>query len=118
MEINKYKEELEKEKKLLEEELGSLGKLDRTGEWEAEPENEMNKQEVQDEGDMADRSEDFEERSSELNLLETRLEDINKALEKIKTNKYGICESCNKKIEEDRIEANPAAYLCKSCIKK
>ncbi len=118
MKINKYEEKLEKEKKLLEEELGSLGEIDKSGEWEAVPENEMNKQEVQDEGDMADRSEDFEERSSEVSPLEDRLEDINKALDRIKNNKYGICENCNKKIEEDRLEANPAAFLCKSCIKE
>ena len=111
-----YKEKLEAEKKLLEEELGSLGKIDNEGDWEAVPENETNTQEVQDEADMAERAEDYEERSMKLSKLENRLADVSKALEQIETDTYGICEKCNKEIEEDRMEANPAARTCKSCM--
>jgi DnaK suppressor protein len=118
MTMQKNKEKLEIEKKLLEEELGSLGRVDKTGDWEATPEKEMSVQEVQDEGDMADRAEDYEERSIKLNMLEQRLTDIKKALGKIDSEKYGICERCGKKIEEDRIEANPAALTCKECMEK
>ena len=116
MKTETYKEKLEAEKKLLEEELGGLGKVDKTGDWEAVPESEMNVQEVQDEADIAERAEDYEERSSKVTIFEKRLEDTDKALEKINTNQYGICESCNKEIEEDRLEANPAAQTCKSCM--
>ncbi|MBK5215248.1 MAG: TraR/DksA C4-type zinc finger protein [Candidatus Pacebacteria bacterium] len=118
MNLNFYKTKLEEEKKLLKEELGSLGKVDETGDWEAVPESEMNTQEVQDEADMAERNADYEERSIKLNSLETRLGDINKALVKIDGEGYGICEKCNKKIEEDRLEANPAALTCKDCMEK
>jgi DnaK suppressor protein len=113
-----YREKLETEKKLLEEELGTLGKVDKTGDWQAVPESDINTQEVQDEGDMADRSEDFEERSLKVDRLEARLVDVNKALEEIKNNKYGNCETCGKEIEEDRLEANPAAHTCKACMEK
>jgi RNA polymerase-binding transcription factor DksA len=113
-----YKEKLEKEKKLLEEELGALGKVDTDGDWEATPENETNVQEVQDEADMAERAEDYEEKSMKLASLEARLEDVNKSLTQIDTDQFGICELCKKEIEEDRMEANPAAHTCKECMEK
>ena len=118
MDTNKYKTKLDEEKKLLIEELGSLGKVDKTGDWEAVPDTEVNTQDVQDDGDMAERSEDYEERSSVLDPLEIRLADINKALSKIEKGDYGICESCGNNIEEDRLEANPSAKTCKACMEK
>lgn len=116
--MENYKSKLEEEKKLLEEELSTMGKVDHTGDWQATPESEVSSQEVLDEADMADRSEDFEERASKLDLLEKRLKDVNDALVKIKEDKYGICEVCGAKIEEDRLSVNPAARTCKSCMDK
>lgn len=113
-----YKEKLEEEKRLLEDELSALGKVDKTGDWEATPDSEMSAQEVQDDGDMADRAEDYEERSIKLNSLELRLADINKALGKIGGEDYGICEVCKNKIETDRLEVNPAARTCKEDMNK
>ncbi len=115
---NIYKVKLEDEKKLLEEELSELGRVDKTGDWEATPEEEMAVQEVLDEGDLAERSEDYEERSIKLDTLEARLSDINKALEKISGDGYGVCENCKKEIENDRLEVNPAAKTCKECMDK
>ncbi len=113
-----YKTKLEEEKNLLIEELAELGKVDKTGDWEATPDEESSSQDVQDTADMAEKTEDYEERSIKLNSLEERLADINKALSKIEDGSYGICENCNKKIEEDRLEANPAALTCKECMEK
>ena len=118
MDTNTYKTKLEEEKKLLLEELGSIGKVDETGDWEAVPDGEENKQEVQDEADMAERSEEYVKRTGILDPLESRLRDINKALSKIENGNYGICESCGNDIEEDRLEANPSAKTCKNCIDK
>jgi len=116
---NDYKIKLEEEKKLLEVELGDLGKIDEAGGWEATPEEESTvSQEVQDDGDMAERSEDYEERSMKLEKLGDRLLNINKALEKIENGGYGICEICGKEIEKDRLEVNPAAPTCKECMEK
>ena len=39
--------------------------------------------------------------------------DIKRALKKIKDDEYGKCELCGEDIEEDRLEANPAARTCK-----
>jgi DnaK suppressor protein len=116
--MEKYKTKLEEEKKLLEEELSALGQVDKTGDWKATPETEMNAQEVPDEGDMAERTADYEERSIKLNTLEFRLADINKALEKIGGKSFGICEVCGKEIEEARLEVNPAAKKCMECMEK
>jgi len=118
MNLKIYKIKLEEEKKLLEEELNSLGQVDKKGDWEATPEADVNTQEVQDEADMAERAEDYEERSIKLNSLETRLFDIKKALEKMSGNSYGICENCKKEIEEDRLEVNPSSKTCKECMEK
>lgn len=116
--MEKYKTKLEEEKKLLEEELASIGQKDKTGDWEATPESEIKSQEVQDEADMAERAEDFEEKSSELSVLESRLNDIENALSKIKLGVYGVCEVCHNKIEEERLEVNPSAKTCMSCMEK
>ena len=117
MEIENIKKVLNNEKKLLENELASIGKVDKDGDWEAVPEEQTTGPES-DENDLADRSEDYEERSSILDSLETRLEDINKALSKIEDNSFGFCENCKKEIEGDRLEINPAAPTCKDCMEK
>jgi DnaK suppressor protein len=50
--------------------------------------------------------------------LETRLRDINLALEKMKKGNYGKCENCQGEIEEARLKVYPAARLCLKCEKK
>lgn len=50
--------------------------------------------------------------------LEIKLQNINKALEKIKKGNYGICEKCGKPIEEKRLLAMPEAETCSQCQKK
>jgi len=116
MNIQDQKNKLEEEKKLLESELRGLGQVDKTGDWEATPETQTAPE--ADENDMADRAEDFEERSATLDVLEERLLDINHALQNIESGTYGMCEVCGMPIEEDRLEANPAARTCKGCMEK
>ncbi len=112
MELEKFKEKLDKEKEVLERELKSMGVVNKeTNDWEATPPEEVSGPEA-DENDLADRFEDFEERSSTLNELEVRLAAVNKALEKIDNEKYGICEIGGEEIEIERLEANPAAMTC------
>jgi len=50
--------------------------------------------------------------------LEESLEKIQKALDRIDNGKYGICESCNDQIEEERLNAYPEAALCLKCKSK
>jgi len=108
----KIKEKLEKERDMLVEQMRDMGKLNpQTGEWEATPE-EMDYRES-DQNDMADRFEDFEERSSMIKELEPRLSNILRAIKGINRESFGKCEVCKKNIEGTRMEANPAARTCK-----
>ena|SRR5271157_3126420 len=108
----KIKEKLEKERDILLEQMRDMGKLNpETGEWEATPE-ERDYQES-DQNDMADRFEDFEERSSMIKDLEPRLKNILNALKKVGNESFGKCKVCKKDIENSRMEANPAALTCK-----
>ncbi len=109
----KIKEQLEKERDVLIEELRDMGKLNpETSEWEAMPaksdfpESDLN--------DLADKFEDFEARSSMLKTLEPRLNNILRALKNLNKESFGKCEVCKKNIENDRLEANPAALTCKT----
>ena len=107
----KIKEQMEKERDTLLEELGDMGKLDpETGEWEAIPAEQISPQ--SDQNDMADRFEDFEEKSSMIRSLEPRLQNILKALKGVNKEAFGKCEVCKKDIEPARMEANPAATTC------
>ena len=108
-----FKEKLEAEQKLLEEELGEIALFnDDTGLWEATPDRDMIGE--IDDNDAADRFEDFEERTSMVSTLQTRLNDIKVALKKIDNGTYGICEISGEPIEPDRLEANPAARTSKA----
>lgn len=46
-----------------------------------------------------------------------QLTQIDNALEKLKNNKYGICEYCGKDIVRERLEAKPEVRLCIECEK-
>ena len=49
--------------------------------------------------------------NNDLNLLK----DIDNALDKISNGTYGICEECDEKINEKRLEVNPVARYCITC---
>lgn len=113
--MEKYKLQIEAEKLLIEEELNGLGRKNKdTGAWEAVTD-EAGETES-DESDMDDRGEEYEEKSSLINVLEKRLNTTIKALLKIEEGTYGVCDTCGGKIEDDRIEANPSALTCKNCM--
>lgn len=67
-----------------------------------------------DPNDVADRTEEYNIRTAELGELEKRWNNVRLALNKIKDGTYGICEISGEQIEEDRLEANPAARTCKA----
>jgi RNA polymerase-binding transcription factor DksA len=111
-----YKEKLEKELDQLTEELGRLGiKNPQDGDWGAV----LGKMDEGDNADpnmKADRDEEFLERANVLGEIETRYKELQDALYKINhaPERYGMCEESNQPIEEDRLEANPAARTCKA----
>jgi len=64
----------------------------------------------------ADAVEEFVTRVGVTAPLEARLAEVDAALLRIETGTYGTCMVCDKEIEEDRLEANPAATTCKEHI--
>ena len=73
-------------------------------------------------GDDIDHGEEESDESEEMgNYLsvkrsqDARLEQINKALQKIKDGTYGVCEGCGGTIEKEVLKADPESLLCKKC---
>ncbi len=106
----KLKEKLFEEKARLEGELKKISrKVD--GDWEAKSTVVVD---TADDTEMADKFEELSTNDSIVANLEYRLKEVNHAMDHIKNGTYGICETCGEKIEEDRLEANPAAKTCKA----
>lgn len=114
----KLKEKLLEERGLVEEELSSLGHKnpDLEGDWTTNFPSFGDERTEQDEN--ADEVEEYENELPMEYALETRLQNINLALEKIEDGEggtYGICESCGEKIEDERLEIEPSAKTHVHC---
>lgn len=112
IDIQHFKTLLENEKRILEKDLGEIGrKTDPSGVvWDsvsAEDEG------TSDRDDVASAIESFDNNESAILVLETQLHEVNHALEKIEKGTYGICEVSGEEIEVDRLEANPSARTSK-----
>lgn len=109
-----FKNKLEQEKKLLEQELAKVGRVnpDNPSDWEATPPTDRDTSQA-DENTVADAIEGYEGNIAIVKTLEERYKDIKSGLDKIKHGVYGLCQVCQKEIEEDRLEANPSARTCK-----
>jgi len=108
-----YKKLLEEKKKQLETELSSFATQDPNvkGDWDS-------KFPRTPEGNLEEAADEVEEYTTRVHLefnLEKQLRDVNAALEKIEKGAYGICESCGKKISNDRLNASPEAKTCVQC---
>ncbi|MDO8435847.1 MAG: TraR/DksA C4-type zinc finger protein [bacterium] len=115
------KEKLEKQKELIEKELGKFAEKDKNipGDWDTR----YPRQDNRGSGSSAleGAADEVEEYSTLLPIehsLENRLQAINLSLEKIKKGTYGKCENCNKDIEEEKLKACPEAKLCLNCQPK
>ena len=111
--LNELKTALEQEHDKLVEELKSFAKPDpkMKGDWDTTPP----QFEVGEYGshssleEEADEVEEYEARLASEHSLESRLLEINKALERMQKGDYGKCGNCKKEISLDRLHANPAA---------
>ena len=115
--IDELKLKLEKEKEIIEKELEKFAKRNPKikGDWQTVFPQFGTHTSEQDEN-----ADEVEEYVTELPIeysLESRLKDIEEALEKIKKNKYGTCEKCKKAISIQRLNACPEAKLCRKCQK-
>lgn len=115
MNTSEFETKLKDEKELLLQELSEIGVLKKSAgdpdNWQATPGN-LDILEA-DSNEVGDRISSYENNNALVNELEQRLREVDVALLKIKEGKYGICETCQKHIEEDRLGANPAAKTCK-----
>ncbi|PIR37285.1 MAG: hypothetical protein COV34_03630 [Candidatus Zambryskibacteria bacterium CG10_big_fil_rev_8_21_14_0_10_42_12] len=114
IDIATYKEKLLVEKAALEAELSEIGQKNEQNpdDWEATSPD-VNRGET-DPIDRADNIEELENNTAIVGNLETRLEHVNNALERIDAGTYGYCIVSNEPIETDRLDANPAAETCKA----
>jgi len=74
-----------------------------------------------DDAGFSDRSHSTEERSrliSVVQALRSNLDDVDRALAKMRAGTYGTCERCGKPIAPERLEALPWATLCMDCKRK
>lgn len=110
--IEYFKKKLEEEKIQLEAELARVGKRNPAikGDWEPTP-GEMDTRTLE-QSELADKFEEFENRSAVEVHLEEKLNEVLEALGHISKGTYGVCTFCNEKIDEKRLEANPAAATC------
>lgn len=111
-------------KKLLTDELSRLnGELETNGQkdestgtaWSAI---QSDDQDTADREEVAGNMEVFENKENVVSILETQKNNVVRALEKIEEGSFGICEIDSKEIEVERLEANPSARTCISCMNK
>ena len=117
--LQELKEKLEQQKASLEAQLSSFAKKDVNleGDWDTrfpKPDGAAGSQALE---DAADQVEEYVNLLPVEHDMELRLQDINLALDKIKKDKYGKCEKCNKNISEERLKIYPEARYCVQCDK-
>lgn len=115
-ELAEYKTTLEAEKEKLTKELESFAIKDKElgHNWNTQFPN----KEKGDPEEEADDATEYAQLVSVEQSLELKLKDVNISLDKInkgENGKYGICENCEKKIEEKRLQVAPEARLCVEC---
>lgn len=101
--IEKFKEELEDEKAMLEVRIDTLEKGEDFG------------SDVDSLEEEADESAEWQNQSASSQELRQRLADIDLALQKIDQGTYGKCEECGEDIGMDVLQINSASRLCRSC---
>ncbi|MCR4330494.1 MAG: TraR/DksA C4-type zinc finger protein [Patescibacteria group bacterium] len=118
IDIPHFKMLLQNERERLLRELAGLGHVNpaNVSDWEATPEDRDTMR--ADKNEAADAVEEYESRAAVEVTLENHLQNITAALERIENNTYGVCRIGGEAIEEDRLEANPAATTCKAHLEE
>lgn len=106
------KQKLQEEKVLLEEELSTVGERNPKDKDDWVPARPDMDTLESDPSERADAYESFGENVGILHNLEVRYTNVKNALIRMKDETYGFCSVCGEKIEEKRLEANPAADTC------
>ena len=114
MDISTYEQRLEEEKDLLEKELGGVAVANdhADGGWQAKEDDFSSEPPSVDPVEVGAELESLTRNESITNELEERFHQVEEALARIKHGSFGLCTQCGEQIEEERIEANPAAPTC------
>lgn len=112
MDTQKFKAKIEEELSRVEAELQSVGVQDASGDWEGKETTLETMSPVQDPNEAADKQEEYVTNRAVNDTLEVRYKELKDALARIEAGTYGICEVSGEPIEEERLEANPAARTC------
>lgn len=112
LDINLFKKQLDEEKQKIEGELATIAKRnpDQPKDWNTTYPD-MNIM-TADKEEVADQEEEYENRASLELELESRLRDINDAVVRLESGKFGMCKVGGEAIDEARLNANPAAATC------
>ena len=103
--INKLEEKLVAEKTGIEEQIKKLEKSADFGDETDHLEEE------------ADETEEIANRLGVETVFKNRLLEVETAIEKIKSGKYGICENCGKEIDFEVLNLVPESKFCRDCKK-
>ncbi|MEK7566683.1 MAG: hypothetical protein AAB527_00920 [Patescibacteria group bacterium] len=112
LDLNHFRKKLEEERLRVEGELQTIAKIspDNPKDWQPVP-LDLNTQ-TSEASEMADMFEEMGNRAARQAELESRLNEINKAIDNIEKGTYGFCAVDQAPIPEARLEANPAADVC------
>lgn len=114
----KLKKQLEGEKKRLTKDLNFFAKKDPKLKWNWLTRFPFFGMSRSHKDEIAEQVEEYENLLPVEHSLEKRLEDVEKALAKVKKDNYGQCEKCQKEIEIKRLAVVPEARLCVKCAKE
>lgn len=114
MDLQYFKTKIEEEIGRVEAELQAVGVQDEAGDWEGKETELDTMSAVADPNEAADKQEEYGTNRAINDTLEIRYKELRDALERIEKGTYGKCEVSGEPIEEDRLEANPAARTCKA----
>ncbi|MDO8560879.1 MAG: TraR/DksA C4-type zinc finger protein [bacterium] len=111
--IEELKQKLLSEKKILEGTLSSIASPDpkMKGDWDTKFPSMGDKSSFSS-GALEERADEIEEYSTELAeefSMESRLKEVNSAMERMEKGTYGTCARCGEEIPLERLQANPAA---------
>lgn len=103
LKVGKYKEKLEKERMLL---VAEIKKNEKPPDFGSD---------IDHFDEETDEAEEFGNQLAIAQDLKNRLSEVDLALGKIQTGKYGTCEKCGGKIETEILDIDPESRLCKRC---
>lgn len=114
--FEELKNRLEKEKKILEEQLRGFAKKDRAvqDDWDTKFPRFSPSHSLEEE---ADEVEEYGNLLPVEGALETRLREVRLALERMDKGNYGQCQKCGQPVSTERLLASPEAKFCDKCKK-